>query len=585
MKATLYWVLACCAVVACSENGPSAGLDAGQDQSISQDGPVVTEAGAADQFVLPDFDPTSRQGMVPGPDEPGFDQDLAKLAEQYERQYHVFITPSTGLNCNVVIDFGKSTERAHIETFLRDTDGWDFEQHAGMSVIDTGMAWHKVAGAYAGPGAAADAWRYGLLRDFGGSTEDVDRARAFLIKSLEGLHRAVEITGVKGVIARGFIRKDHAPGWVPETVDLADENGHPLPPEKNNGTWREDGSGNYPNYIWEDSCSRDMYIGWVIGFAGVWEVIRDDDTIPADLKAKLKADALDLADALAQKRMQENGKEYDLLIPDADGRLTYHAYLNENWLDRVFVGLPRNGFHAIMALGCAAGLAYVAEDPQIDAFLYDELIGQRNLPKIAKDYVAWIYTGTFSNYSNYNMAFEGAYLALRYLHPKAQQARRDVQEALEKGMYNIPDEKRQPVEMGQTFFDFTFAAGMASGSVWAPPDRSVDQAVLDRGLQTLKAFPDPPYWSTSVINCDDQEIASGSCTAVDGTHLDVLDSLGWNDAVICEQVVPMKIRPPSNYHWRSNPYQPNSKGEDPGHGMEPGVDFRFAYWLGRWIRR
>ena len=46
----------------------------------------------------------------------------------------------------------------------------------------------------------------------------------------------------------------------------------------------------------------------------------------------------------------------------------------------------------------------------------------------------------------------------------------------------------------------------------------------------------------------------------------------------------MAIRPPSNYFWRSNPYEVNSGGGG-GSLLLPGVDFRLAYWMGRWAER
>ena len=45
----------------------------------------------------------------------------------------------------------------------------------------------------------------------------------------------------------------------------------------------------------------------------------------------------------------------------------------------------------------------------------------------------------------------------------------------------------------------------------------------------------------------------------------------------------MKIRPPSNYHWRSNPFKPSAGGD--GSTLLPGVDFRIAYWTARWTKR
>jgi len=84
------------------------------------------------------------------------------------------------------------------------------------------------------------------------------------------------------------------------------------------------------------------------------------------------------------------------------------------------------------------------------------------------------------------------------------------------------------------------------------------------------------------VNCDEEEIERFRCTAEDGTRLDLLGYVGRGNKLVSVQPVPMRIRPPSNYHWRSNPYEVNGGGNSTR--LLSGVDFRFAYWLGRWVR-
>ena len=76
------------------------------------------------------------------------------------------------------------------------------------------------------------------------------------------------------------------------------------------------------------------------------------------------------------------------------------------------------------------------------------------------------------------------------------------------------------------------------------------------------------------------------CVAPDGTEFTVVGCYGWKGTLIAEEPVPMAIRPASNYHWRSNPYKPNSGGVhgEVGGQFLPAVDFRIAYWLGRWAK-
>jgi hypothetical protein len=124
---------------------------------------------------------------------------------------------------------------------------------------------------------------------------------------------------------------------------------------------------------------------------------------------------------------------------------------------------------------------------------------------------------------------------------------------------------------------------MTGGSVFGPPAAPPDEAALARGIETLKEFKFPPFWDEPVENCDPDEIASGICTLGDGTPVKLLGNVGWNDDLVADKPIPMRARPASNYYWRSNPYKPN--GEGGGEGLLPGVDFRVAYWTGRWARR
>ena len=516
--------------------------------------------------------------MIPGPGQDGYDEELAALARMYDRQFHLFNAVGHGLNSDVVVPLEAPADRELVEQFLRESDGWDFEAFAGKDVYSVITDWQKVAGLYGGVGIGADAFSYGVLRDGDYPQEEVDRARGFLLVSLDRLSVAVEVTGVPGVIARGFLRVD-APGYSQhvEVVDLFDEAGNPLPEVKNNGTWRADNSGLHPEYVWEDSCSRDMYIGWIVAFAGAWEVIRDDPAIPQELKSRVKGHALDLVRELMKVR--ESG--YDLEIPDADGRITFHGYMNENNLDKMYLPGIRNGFYAIMALGSVAALQYVADDPEVESYLYDELIAKRELHVIASEPQVWVNQGVQSNFSNQNMAFTGAWLALRYVKNKDPHVLLTLQQCLKHALYDNGG-KNQPVEMKVSLYDFVYAAGVSGANAWQAAQVSPDAGAMERGIETLKGFPEPPYWELEVVNCDEQELVAGECELIDGTMVSVEGEIGWNDSLVVDKPIPMSIRPASNYHWRSNPYRPNGGGD--GARMAPGVDFRFAYWLARWVK-
>jgi len=373
-----------------------------------------------------------------------------------------------------------------------------------------------------------------------------------------------------------------------ETTPLFDPEGHPLPPEKDNGTCRKDNSTDhrFPNTLWIDSCSRDQFIGWTAAFGAVWEVIRDDPAFDSALKEKLKTYAGQIGRSLMVRRTGgagSSGEAFDLEVFDADGRTTYHGYMNENNFDRVYLAwLPvKNGMYSLMALGCMAALAYCSEDPVLEDYLVRQLIQERKLDDIARQNQIGVNLWIQTNYSAVNMAFQGALLAQRYLRDPA--ARDKVREATEVLLYrnDPPRLTLQPEEYAYSLFDFTYAAALTGSSAFGPMAAPPDSGAMERGLQTLRDFREPPYWDENVVNCDPQEVASGDCELNNGERVKVLGEVGRNGDLIVDKPVPQAVRPPSNYHWRSNPYQPNGGGD--GSRLIPGVDFRYAYWYARWV--
>lgn len=516
------------------------------------------------------------KSLIPDPASPDFDAALLAKVDRIDRQNHVLNAFATGMNADVSVPPGMTAERTLIEGFLQDTTSWDFDAYAMAPVTSVIAGWAQSSGAYSGPGAAADAFRYGTLRDQGADCAEVERARQHVLADLEGLHLATAITGVPGVIARGLARSDLPGDGASETTPLFDDQGNPLPAAKTNGTWRADNSGAYPNHVWVDSCSRDMLVGWAIGYAGVWEVIRLDPTFPAEQKTRMQADAA----AIVRSLMKVGDKGYDLEIHDADGRVTTFGYLNENAIDTSYLMGASNGFLALMSVGIVGAFNYVAEEAELDGYLYDELIGARGLDAMARDNMIGVDLGTMSNYSNYNMAFDAGWLAHRYL--CKEEPRKVIREAVETSLYARPGKDRQPSEQKMTMYDFTFVSAHGGATTEAPLG-AVDEGATARGLETLREFPDAPFWDQRVDNCDDAEIASTQCTTVDGTTLHLLGYVGRNDALVSEQPVPMRTRPPSNYYWRTDPYQVNGGGD--GGRLLPANDLRFTYWMGRWMRR
>lgn len=507
--------------------------------------------------------PVARGTALPGPLDPGHDAALAAKALRIERVFHA--VSAWGHGANADLSFADAAGRAAIEAFAAG-DAWQ------LDAPPPAASFGKIAGLYGGVGIAADAWRYLDLRDSGAPCAAVERARAHLRADLETLHRASAITGTPGVIARALARTDLPGAGQSVPVPLFAADGSPLPAEKNNGTWRADASGLHPGWVWEDSCSRDMYVGWALAYAAVWEAIRTDPAFEAALKDRLRADATALLDSL----MVVRAEGYDLEIRDSDGRRTYHGILNESSVDRVYAAGVPNGFNAYMAVGIVAGLAYVTADPRHLAYLHGQLINARGLLRMARDSLLGVDLGIGSNYSAYNMAFTAGWLAMRYLQRAEDRAL--ARDAALAALYQRPERARQPAEQDQALYDLVAYMAQSGGSAFEP-GAAVDTAPLRKVQRILTDFPAAPFFAEAVINCDPDELEAGACEGIDGTPLPLADSLGRGDIPVAAVPVPMRIRPPSNYFWRSNPYQVNGEGR--GLELMPAVDFRVVYWGAR----
>lgn len=99
----------------------------------------------------------------------------------------------------------------------------------------------------------------------------------------------------------------------------------------------------------------------------------------------------------------------------------------------------------------------------------------------------------------------------------------------------------------------------------------------------MKEFPAAPTWNVVRINCDDAEVNAKQCTLADGTQVGVLGGVGANDNLVADRAIPMRVRPLSNYFWRSR-HRPNDSATTGGDVLLSTVDFRVAYWLGRYLR-
>lgn len=575
-------------IAACGDSGPPGAVKSGLDAGVpviaaavdaaavdaATDAPAVSVPDAA----LPCSSPGTWASLVPGPGQPNYDPVLAASVARYDRLHEALSTKAVGLSGTQRIVDDAAT-RTKLEAFLGtkwspgDEDPTDdLLQYGGLDPMTVVTAWDKATGLYAGSDLAADAFRYAVLRDRGGDCTEVARARRMFEVGLAALHAAATIPGKPGSIARSIAHKTLVSTSTSAVTPLFDANGSALPAEKNNGTWRADNSGLYPDLVWEDSCSRDMLFGWTLAMASAWEVVATDPTIAAQTKANLRADAKAVLDGLMTVR--PNGK--DLELWDPDGRRTLHGALHETNFDTQY--LFKNGPASLMALGEVAALVSIVDDAAAKSYLAS-LLGPRGLPdSIAQTLGTVVLSGDQSNHSGYNMLFMTAWLAHRYIDAPE---RNGLRKPVEKDLYDPLFVADKPSKWKQSLYDFIVAA--SSGGAWmkAPSAPSFDAAAVARGLETLREFPAAPYYDSPVINCDDAEIDAGSCLLLDGKTTVTLGS-GRGASLVADTPLPMRLRPASNFHWRSNPHAVNSSGS--GQNIFAGTDIRLAYWMARYVR-
>jgi MYXO-CTERM domain-containing protein len=380
--------------------------------------------------------------------------------------------------------------------------------------------------------------------------------------------------GGPGVVARGVRRvtpwnagDPPFPGEPPVIVPLFDGSGNPLPAEKG-AVWRAPVASGFDGWVWFDDTSKDQVSGYALAAAWLWDALRDDPAVDPAIPAALAADLQAFARALMQVA-PETGT--DLSLRDADGRLTSFHDLNPRLIGPDADPLPedypiQNGFNALLALGIVRAAYHASGDPVIGAWYYEELIGRRNMAVIPTTTVSLMYLGPKTNYSNVNMAAIGLATLGRF--ETDPYVREQLRLTLETQFYDagVPQDA---ANVRQAWFDAIFAAyspiatGLVSGRI----------------RENLGAFPPAPGFERERINCDEAEIAARSCIGLDGTTmLELWEQSGHNGQAVAKNLVPMAIRPDSDFHWRSDPHEVNGGASTK---MGPRGDWIAAYWLSR----
>ena len=517
------------------------------------------------------------QSLVPGPSDAGFDQALADRASGWERQLHAISTPSLGWGLEAVIEAPEN--RALVDSFIA-SGSHDFEATTGKHAYEVVTRYDEFRdlGMFGGVQTAGDAFRYAVLRDSGAPAVDVERARTQVLAALQGMHWYTQVTGVPGVMARGIRRvtpeagEPPLPDTIPETVPLFDASGDPLPANKE-PTWRADQSGELPHLIWMDDTSKDQVDGYIFALGVFYDVLASDPTIPPEAIDTLRDDASAIAAQLMKRVTVGFGLEADLVLMDADGRpTTYHDLSAEEIAPGAVLDEAINGFNGLLGLGIMRTLFHITGDEAIGRFIRT-LVEERGYLDAIRDSASVIYTGPSTNNSNVNMAFVAMYNTLRY--EKDEVIFSDLATILHTGLY-APGVDREAAALGQALFDFIFAA-------FAPAGAAGRDAAIGSGIDMLAGAPAAPYWHRRVEHCDATELAAGTCVAEDGVTMITVESDGnWHDLPVATEPLPIALRVPSNYHFRTDPYLVN---QDDNTRLNPAGGLYCAYWMGRFLQR
>lgn len=500
------------------------------------------------------------------------DPTLEALAAGYERQQDTFARSESGQNFDAFI---KPSDMQLVTDFF--AQGADFQTFAGRHAFDVIESFdeHGDMGNFSGIASVGLAARLMVLKRDNAPAQEITRARDACVRAARTWHVFGTIAG-QGTIARGVRRiapvpgEPALPGATPALVPLKDANGAPLPPSKGD-TWRAPVAPGYSAWIWRDNTSKDQVSGYALGVLWLWEALHDDPAAPADAWQDIAADLTRFAKVLMTV---DSDKGLDLVVRDADGRLTSYGDLNARLVsgsNGIALGENsslKNGFNAALAMGVIRAAVHVGKDKDVEKYYYEELVGRRDYARHAVNTATLMYTGENTNFSNVNMLA----IALATL------GRIETDKTIRDRLYELVDKfwgtsSRAASNTEQPWFD-VIVAGFG---------RAPKTEVPARMKNNLGGHSPAPTFQRDRINCDAAEISARSCLAVDGTTtITLAASKGWGGGPVATALVPLSVRPDTNFLWRSDPYSVNDGG---GNRLNPRGDWLAAYWLGRLLDR
>ncbi len=538
--------------------------------------------------------------MFPAGANPALEQTMAR----HERQFYGINAVPFGLSLNAHIPPLSTSEgadaRARIDAYLAQSDELDFKAQSGKHPFEVVATYgeHGDLGFFGGVALLGTAFEYMTLKQEGAPAEALAVARARVVRAAEAWHIFYVVTGGGGLVARGIRRvvpEDPSDPPIPDPpetlIPLFGADGKPLPAPKDNGSERADLSdGALPpgTWTWIDSCSKDQLSGQVLGMVVLYEAMKDDPDIDQALVTRMQADARLVGEMLMEKRellgletavSLSPGTLYDLIIMDADKRATFFHDLNPLSLEKVYVapdGGTFNMFNVVMAWGIIKGLHHITGDPRLEAFLYEDLLSEREFPKKITNRsdpgaVDYMYQGLKTNFDVPDMT--GVVLFLAIWLEKDPTVTAYLRDYLEDAWWARAGESH--------------TARLAKQPLWhalylASTDRGTDPALVAELADLLSGFTLGPYWEEARTNCDPAEIAAKQCLAIDGKTVLTLEGQAPNGKWLATEALHPSIRPTSDFNARSNSFEVNGGGG--GDKLNPGGDLMGAFWMARYFQ-
>jgi MYXO-CTERM domain-containing protein len=538
--------------------------------------------------------------LFPAGANPVLEQSMAR----HERQFYGINAVPFGLSLNAHIPPLATSEgadaRARIDAYLGQSAEPDFKAHSGKHPFELVATYgeHGDLGFFGGVALLGTAFEYMTLKQEGAPAAELAVARARVVRAAEAWHIFYVVTGGGGLVARGIRRvvpEDPTDPPIPDPpetpIPLFGVDGKPLPAPKDNGSERADASaGVLPpgTWTWIDSCSKDQLSGQVLGMVVLYEAMKDDPDIDQALVTRMQADARLVGEMLMEKRdllgletaaSLSPGTLYDLIIMDADQRATFFHDLNPLSLEKVYIapdGGTFNMFNVVMAWGIIKGLHHITGDERLEAFLYDDLLDEREFPTKVTNRsdpgaIDYMYQGLKTNFDVPDMT--GVVLFLAIWLEKDQTVAAYLRDYLEDSWW---------VRAGESH-----TARLAKQPLWhalylASTDRGTDPTLVAELADHLGGFTLGPYWEEARTNCDAEEIAAKQCLAIDGKTILTLEGQAPSGKWLATEALHPSIRPTSDFNARSNSFEVNGGGG--GDKLNPGGDLMGAFWMARYFQ-